>query len=350
MTYFYLLGLLQANATEIPVTSSNGHASNPVWSNDGAMLAFEVNDNAGKIDLFSVSMSGVDFQDIKQIKASVGGASFGSGGSINAAPVWLKRGGKWVVVFEHARKGVPNRIYSKDPIRPARPVIQTDKLGGDLSWPTLSKDFTKMYFISDATGAGDIYSYTLQGPERQKLETVVASDNFSEMAPVLNDSGTLLYTRKHGNGEDVYVTAGGSDSKWVGGNGDQTRPAWAENTVVFFSNERGVDLWDVVSSNKPSQKTVLAKGVRLPMRAAPSISPDNQWVVYGMEDPKKSSSLWFSKLDGSKTISYKTEHIACGEPSLTESDGRILLAYTALPAEGSAWRKLHVVDVTDLFQ
>ena len=34
------------------------------------------------------------------------------------------------------------------------------------------------------------------------------------MAPVLS-SGTLLYTRKHGNGEDVYVTAGGSDSKWV---------------------------------------------------------------------------------------------------------------------------------------
>ena len=90
MTYFYLLGLLQANATE-SITSSNGHASNPVWSNDGAMLAFEVNDNAGKIDFFR-EHDGVDFQDIKQIKASVGGASFGAGGSINAAPV-AKRGG-----------------------------------------------------------------------------------------------------------------------------------------------------------------------------------------------------------------------------------------------------------------
>lgn len=346
MTYFYLLGLLQANATEIPV-SSNGHASNPVWSNDGAKLAVEVNDNAGKIDLFSVSMSGIEYLDIKQVKASVGGATFGSGGSINAAPVWQKRGPKWALIFEHARKGVPNRIYSTDFIRPARPVIQMNQLAGDLSWPTLSNDQKQMYFISDIKGSGDIYSFSFQG---RAIESVVASDSYSEMAPVLNESGTLLYTRKHGNGEDVYVTAGGSDSKWVGGNGDQTRPAWANDTVVFFSNERGVDLWDVVSSSKPSQKTVLAKNVRLPMRAAPSISPNNEWVVYGVEDPEKSSSIWFSKLDGSKIFNYKTEHIACGEPSLTESEGRILLSYTALPAEGSDWRKLHVVDVTDLFQ
>ena len=132
------------------------------------------------------------------------------------------------------------------------------------------------------------------------------------MAPVLNESGTLLYTRKHGNGEDVYVTAGGNDSKWVGGNGDQTRPAWANSSVVFFSNERGVDLWDVVSSSKPSQKTVLAKNVRLPMRSAPSISPDNQWVVYGMEDPKKSSAT-----EGAEHEKFpeNLHHRPCARPS-----------------------------------
>ena len=343
--YSLFFSILSAQATEIPVTSS-GHASNPVWSSDGNKLAFEVNEYAGKIDLFAVNMNGIEYQDIKQVEASVGGSSFGSGASVNAAPLWQKRGSAWGLIFEHSRKGVPNRIYATDFIRPARPVIQMNQLEGDLSWPTLSNDQKLMYFVSDVKGAGDIYSFTFQG---QQIASVVASDSYSEMAPQLNESGTLLYTRKHGNGEDVYVNAGGSDNKWVGGNGDQTRPMWANNKVVFFSNERGVDLWDVVVSAKPSQKTVLAKNVRLPMRAAPSLSPDKNWVAYGLEDPKKSSSIWFSKLDGSATFSYDTEHIACGEPSLTESNGKILLAYTALPAEGSAWRKIHVVDVTTLF-
>jgi Tol biopolymer transport system component len=344
--YLLFYGMLQAGATEIPVTSS-GHASNPVWSKDGNKLAFEVNEYAGKIDLFAVNMDGIEYQDIKKVQASVGGATFGSGGSVNAAPVWQKLGPKWGLIFEHGRKGVPNRIYSTDFIRPARPVIQMNQLEGDLSWPALSGDEKSMYFVSDIKGAGDIYSFTFKG---QTVKPVVQSEGYSEMAPKLSESGSLLYTRKHGNGEDIYVTTGGSDSKWVGGNGDQTRPSWANDQVVFFSNERGVDLWDIASSSKPSSKNILAKNIRLPMRSSPALSPDRKWVAYGVEDPKKSSSIWFSKLDGSKTFSYDTKHIACGEPSLTESNGQILLAYTALPAEGSAWRKLHVVDVTNLFQ
>ena len=344
-TYLLLLSIGSAQATEIPVTSS-GHASNPVWSSDGNKLAFEVNEYAGKIDLFAVNMNGIEYQDVKQVQATVGGASFGGGGSVNSAPLWQQRGANWGLIFEHGRKGVPNRIYATDFIRPARPVVQMSQLEGDLSWPTLSADQKSMYFVSDIKGAGDIYSFTFQG---QVVTPVVESDNFSEMAPQLNEAGAILYTRKHGNGEDVYITNAGEDSKWVGGNGDQTRPVWAADQVVFFSNERGVDLWDVVVSAKPSQKSVLAKDIRLPMRAAPSLSPDKKWVAYGVEDPKKSSSIWFTKLDGSASFSYDTEHIACGEPSLSASNGKILLAYTALPAEGSAWRKIHVVDVTALF-
>ena len=48
-----------ATATEIPI-ASNGHASNPVWSPDGSKLAFEVNEYAGKIDLYAVEMNEIN--------------------------------------------------------------------------------------------------------------------------------------------------------------------------------------------------------------------------------------------------------------------------------------------------
>jgi len=339
---FLSLNFIQpANATEIPVASS-GHASNPVWSADGSKLAFEVNEYAGKIDLFAVFMDGTQYKEIKKVDAGLSSSGFGSSTGVNAAPIWQRN----ALIFEHSRKGVPNRIYFSDFIRPARPVIQMDLLSGDLSWSTLTSDGTSLYFVSDSQGSGDIFSYTFKG---RILKPVVESNSYSEMAPTLNASGTLIYTRKHGNGEDIYTNSNGSSKKWVGGNGDQTRPIWANSNVVFFSNERGVDLWDVVSSSKPSAKKVLARNIRLPIRATPALSPDKQWVAYGTQDPEKSNAIWISKVDGSKTFAVQTSHIACGEPALTESNGRILLAYTALPAEGSAWRKLHVIDITDKF-
>ena len=338
-TLFMIAMIPFSLATEIP-SATSGHAQNPVWSSKGDRLAFEVNDNAGRIDLFAVDMSGTKFDNIKKVEAKIGGTTFGGLSVVNAAPIWNKR----LIIFEHSRKGVQNRIYSSDLVRPPRPVIQKAQLEGDLSWPTLSTDGKEMFFVSDSKGAGDIYSFTFIG---QKIKHVIKSEGVSEMSPRLNSEGKLLYTRKEGNGEDIYVSTNSDISKWVGGNGDQTRPYWVNNGVVFFSSERGPDIWDLSISTEPSKKKVLAKNIRLPMRAAPAITPDKNWVVYGVEDPSKSGSIWFTKVDGSKTFAIDTGHVACGDPSVAESNGQILLAYTALPAEGSGWRKLHVVDITE---
>ena len=52
-----LLSLLMSTAfaVEIPVPS-RGHATNPIWSHDGKHLAFEANELAGRIDLFTVKV------------------------------------------------------------------------------------------------------------------------------------------------------------------------------------------------------------------------------------------------------------------------------------------------------
>ena len=43
----------------------------------------------------------------------------------------------------------------------------------------------------------------------------------------------------------------------------------------------------------------------------------------------------------------KTGMKAAGDPALTVKDGRMLLAFTAIPANEANWRSLTVVDITD---
>lgn len=332
-----------AQAGEINVTEK-GHVNHPVWSADGKKLAFEVNAQAGDISIVFVSMdSGQSSGSPRKITLNVGGSSFGgSTGIVTAAPVWHPHG---MLFFEGSHRGGSNRIYfERFTGQPASPIIPETQMPGDLSWPAIGKD-GKMVFVSDNTGKGDIYVRAVNG----KIEAVTATEH-SEMAPQFDDSGQIIYTRKRQEGEDVFLYDGSASSDWVGGAGDQTRPNWAGSAVVFFSSERGGDVWDVVVSDSPGKKKTLAKNVRLPFRAPPALSPDEKWVVYGLEHPDKSNSVWATKIDGSKTVSLKTKHKACGEPALTEVNGKIYLAYTALPQEGSDWRQLHVIDVTSELQ
>ena len=64
-------------ATEIPM-SGEGHASNPVWSNDGKRLAYEVNDYAGQIDLYTIELLGdVPQGSTSRVKLNIATSSFG---------------------------------------------------------------------------------------------------------------------------------------------------------------------------------------------------------------------------------------------------------------------------------
>ena len=120
--------------------------------------------------------------------------------------------------------------------------------------------------------------------------------------------------------------------------------------MVFFSNERGEDHWDIARSNAPGDKTVIARDIRLPLRATPALSPDGQWVAYGLSDPEKANRIMLAKVDGSKTVEVDTGMVAAGEPSMIKSEGRVYLAYTCLPAEQANWRQLHIIDISEHLQ
>lgn len=346
MTMSLLLGFaLTAGAAEVTV-SQDGHASNPSWSPDGGWLAYEVNNYGGNIDLFLVQVSnGNPMGSPQKINIPGSSSSFSSGGSTVAAPSWHPRG---IVIFEGSNSGNDNRLYQQTPQGAAAGQLLTSgQISGDLSWPAVSPDGKYVAFVSDVSGSGDIYYW--DRASNQVIQAV--SSPYSEMAPRYNADGTkLVYSRKNRGSQDLFIWDGSTTSPLVGGNGDQTRPAWSGDSVVFFSNERGDDHWDIAMSTGVGNKKTIARDVRLPQRATPAISPDGRWVAYGVEDPDSSGKIMFTRTDGSTTVSLVTGVVACGEPSLIDVGGRVFLAFTALPSEGADWRQLHIEDVTSLLR
>ncbi|MDP6934459.1 MAG: hypothetical protein QGG40_16155, partial [Myxococcota bacterium] len=255
-----------AQADQIQVTGT-GHAYNPAWSPDGQYLAFEMNRFEGNVDLFVVKLEGGNPIGMPK-KVSIPGASsaFASGGGLAVAPNWHRN----MLIFEGSNAGGTNRLYYWVPGgQSAAELLNISQVKGDLSWPTISPDGKVVAFVSDASGNGDLYLW-----ERSSGTVSRAlSSSFSEMAPRYSTDGQrMAYSRKNQGGEDIFIFSAGKTTPLVGGNGDQTRPAWSGERVVFFTNERGEDHWDIAVSSGPGNKKVLAKDVRLPLRSTPSLS------------------------------------------------------------------------------
>lgn len=320
----------------------NGHVYNPSWSPDGKWLAFEVNQYEGSVDLFVVQLQGTSpAAPPHQVVLPGAGSAFAAGNSVSASPNWHPQG---QLIFEGSNSGSAMRLYYWAPGRTsAVELLSSSEVQGDLSWPAVSADGKQVAFVSDATGSGDVYVWNQATNEVSSL----MNSAFSEMAPRYDTtSDRISYSRKNLGGEDIFVWSGGSSTAWVGGNGDQTRPVWAGNKLVFFTNERGQDHWDIAVSSGPRDKRIIARDVRLPLRSTPAVSVDSQWVAYGLDDPKEGGKIMLAKLDGSKQVAVKTGLVACGEPALAQVGDKVLLAYTALPNEGADWRQLHLMDVT----
>lgn len=321
-----------------------GHAYNAVFSLDGKYIAFEVNRYAGDIDLFVSKLSGDIAADATKVKLPGGSNPFGGSGQVVVNPAWHPQG---VLVFEGSNQGGQYRIYYQSPGGgQAQEMITSQQVGGDLTFPVISESGL-LGFVADATGEGDVRTYDNNTGNISHVTKMSGSEAF----PYFSKDGTrLLYSRKQRNTEDVFVinTDGTGDTPVSGGGGDQSRPIFAAGKIVFFDSGRGEGIWDIVSVDSPGgSKTIVGRGVRLPLRARPAISPDGKWVAFSYDDPSKQNKVVIANLTDGRTVDIATSFKACGEPAWASQDGKVLLAYTALPQSGSDWRFLTVVDVTD---
>lgn len=343
-----ILGLVLAlstmtHAAEVSV-ADKGHAINPSWSNDGQYIAFELNKFAGSVDLYVVKiMNGNPVGSPQKVVLPGASSQFASGGSVATSPVWLPQG---MVIFEGSSNGKDSRLFFWKPGgQGAGELLSTSQVTGDLSWPAVAPDGKTVTFVTDVTGSGDLYRWD-RGTNKVSM---LFTSPFTESAPRYNADGSkLAFSRKNQGGEDLFTWVGEQQVPLMGGNGDQTRPTWVGDNILYFTDERGQDRWDIALSTGPGTKVVLAKDVRLPHRASPASTPDGKWVVYGVSTPGQANQIFFTSMDGAKTVKYDTGLVACGEPSVSKVGDRLFLAFTALPSEGADWRQLHVVDVTDL--
>jgi Tol biopolymer transport system component len=338
-----------ASAGDVEVSwTGGGHGSNPQWSADGAWLSFEVNNNADKVDLYVVKVqNGLTPQPPTKVVIPGASSSFSAAASYAANPNWHPKQG--LVIFEAANSGGTTRLYSLKP-GAASPgeFLSITQAPGMLGWPAISGDGQQVAFTSSATGSGDIYLFSLA---TNKVALAFAS-GYAENSPRFNpDAKALVYTRRNSGSEDVftYVLGASTQAPLKGGTGDQTRPRWVGSKVVYFSNERGEDHWDIaVVPASGGDRSILAKDIRFPQRAPPSVTPDGTTVLWGSSTPSQDHLIFATRLDGSGTKEINTGLSAVGDPALAVVNGRTFLAFTALPAQGSDWRQLHIMDVTGM--
>jgi Tol biopolymer transport system component len=345
MTLALTLALtLSASAAEVTWVGG-GHAGNPQWSPDGSWLAFEVNNNADKVDLYVVKVSNGNPSAPQKVVIPGGSSNFSAGGAYAANPNWHPRG---PVLFEAANPGGATRIYFLSPggSSPAE-YLNITQAPGNLAWPTLSPDGATLAFTSSASGMGDIYTFS---QSTNKVAITLKTDT-PENAPRFSPDGkTIVHSKKNHGTEDVFSWTFGATAQTAvkGGNGDQSRPRYARSEIVYFTNERGDDRWDIaaIPTTQGAERRILAQDIRLPLRSQPAVTPDGGAVLYTSSAPAKDSSVYVVKLDGSGTKEIKTGLSAVGDPAIVTANGRTFLAFTALPNSGSDWRQLHVVDVT----
>jgi Tol biopolymer transport system component len=332
-----------ALATEVSWVGG-GHASNPQWSADGSWLAFEVNNNADRVDLYVVKVAAGQPAQPQKVVIPGAKSSFDAGGTYAANPNWHPKG---PVVFEASNPGGLTRLYYLQPGggSPAE-LLSLALAPGNLSWPTLSADGGTLAFTSSATGVGDLYLFS----QAQNKVSLAFTSSFPENAPRFAPDGhSLVFSRKSGGTEELFLwTLGAAQpSTLVGGSGDQTRARFVGSDVVYFTNERGDDHWDiaVVSTVPGSTRRILARDIRLPLRSPPQVTPDGRAVVYGTMNAKEDSAIFLTKVDGSGTTRVETGMRAVGDPSVATVGGTSWLAFTGLPSGSADWRQLHVIEL-----
>lgn len=313
-----------------------GAVANPGWSFDGDWLSWELSGPGP--DELAVEVAAID-DGIGDKPHPIGG--FDGGRTFGA--VWHPADDRAFVL--HAAPGAAMRPSWIAPGSAAStPWLADSAVKGVVVDPAFAADGDRVAFISYETGDGDLRVW------HRATDTVdpAVITPAIESTPAWSPDGTRIAVgRAVGGDDDVAVldVAAGAYATVAAGPGSQIRPTWgADGSVVYFDSPDG-ERWSVVAKLGDVARTV-ATDVRLPVRAAPALTPDRAWLAW-TDGQGDSDLVHLTNLVDGRIVDVATGLKVAAEPAIGETtDHRRWLASVGIQ-DGA--RVLAVREITAAF-
>jgi Tol biopolymer transport system component len=355
MTSIILLSsLIWAQAR--PVTPAyKGHCQAPVWSRDGARLAFEVNDhNLRKVELYVYAPGGGDPKPVRPPLPSGGdrAAAFGAtstqqvANEIAWAPAHINR-----FVYSASTTAGDYELFIEGA---AAAVAASPGADPDPHW---SPDGLSITFTSARSGQGDLYLVDLRNIAQAPRRLTTSATSAELDARFSPDSQRIAYVGHTSTGDKVMVLdnlAAPTPRNLVTGSGSQTRPSWSPEggRIAFYdhTDDGGrVDLAVVPAIG--GAKKVLVQGV-VPNSKGPTWTPDGKGIVYVKDDDQNFDPLYWISGDGGSPRPIETGTVGNTDTDIVKgTDGKIWLALAAQGRDQDPtrdFRRIYVMPLSGL--
>ena len=334
----------RAGGDQFPVVG-DGHAMNPVFSHDGRHLAYELNSYGGDgIALYFVALQGFVATKTTSVKLPGSAGPYGAQ-QVVMNPTWHPQG---IAVFEGSAAGGRFRLFFVQPGgASAAEMLSTAQAPGNLQFPALAPGGDRLAYTTDEHGKSDVVVWHRK---TDRITRLTRTRSVSEAYPTFDATGTrMAWVVKGDAGAFIEIAdaATGRVLHRIRGPGDQTRPVFAGDRVLYFSSPRSDAVWDLMAWHDGTS-TPIARDVKLPERARPAVSPDGALVAWASARRDLHDSIFLAPVLHPKRVErIPTSFQRVGEVALGRQGDTDLLAYTFLPDEESDWRSLAVVSLSD---
>jgi Tol biopolymer transport system component len=333
-----------------------GHCQAPVWSPDGASLAWEVNYLDRKtIELWVAPFTGTVGTPKKVVVASRGSSSLTEGfsGSSESVTHEISFGPSSHYVFSWSGPDRDYDLYLEQGANLTRSPDGSHYTDDGAVW---SPDGTHIVFASSRTGQGDLYLLDLQSgaPPLRLTGDETASELYAAWSP---DGRKLAFVGHTPNGDNIYLIDNLSFptpraiTSW---NHTQTRPSWSPDgrSIAFYSNHTDSGRYDLYVAPLGGTPMLVDTDVVLGPRG-PSWSPDGRDLIYVKQDEGRFNPVYAAPISnpmGAKVVATGT--VGNLDLAVTgRSDGSVWLAVAAQGKTGDAvrdFRRIYVMKLSGL--
>ncbi len=354
-TLILLMLPLLALAEPMEVAARDGaNLQRPVWSADGAQLAYEANfHEAKKVELYVGDPAAKRFQRISPASSGVSSMTAGfsttsSGGSVAHELTWSPPGiGRFIYAGTNEMGDFDLYIAGGGAIA-AHPGAD-----GGAAW---SPDGKWIAFTSARTGQGDVYLIDVASIEKPPRQ--ITSDKTSaELYLAWSDHGGKLAWVGHSGttGDNIWLLPALDDTpiKLTSMTGSQSRPSFSPNgnLVAFYATGAdSKDRWDlyVTTAQSDSKPTRILQSV-VPNATGPAWHPSGDALVTVLDDDQRFDPIVTVPVDGGDPTVVELGTVGHGDIDVAQGkDGKARIAYVAqgrVTDTTRAFKKLYVAQL-----